>query len=65
MKPGADGAGARAISRARSASFWTFKQNSYQCFTRFTQKDTLKRPLNLLEAWHRGLSRGVGLAVRA
>jgi hypothetical protein len=41
---------------------WTFKQESDDGFTRFTQKDTSKPLLGGLKAWHRGLSRGVGLA---
>ena len=44
---------------------WTFKPESDHSFTRFTQKDTSKSLLSVLEAWHRGLSRGAGLAVRA
>jgi hypothetical protein len=55
-------AGAEAISHARSALFCRFKPESDHIFTRFTQKDTSKPLLSELKAWHRGLSRGVGLA---
>jgi 2,3-bisphosphoglycerate-independent phosphoglycerate mutase len=65
MKPGAAPRPAAGDQPHPFGIIWTFKQSSYQCFTRFTQKDTLKLPLNMLKAWHRGLSRGVGLAVRA
>src|SRR6188768_2217885 len=42
-----------------------FKPESDHSFTRFTQKDISKPLLSELKAWHRGLSRGVGLAPRS
>src|SRR5205814_7359632 len=42
-----------------------FKPESDHSFTRFTQKDTSKPLLRVRKAWHRGLSRGAGLAARA